>query len=131
MKLIVKIAFLLVIMAAASTFIPSYLMRGINELRQRNIPEVQELAKRQKEDTLRDQELQRLLAIKENQQKEKAQRLAHEKQQAWYAWYSKREEKGCDNWQSDRHMVECTNKKMDLKSEFKKVWNSQHRLSQK
>jgi len=125
MKLIVRLAFLLVIMAAASAFIPSYLIQGINELRQRNIPEVQEKSKRQKEDTLRDQERQRLLAIKEG-----AKRLDFKKQQAWYGWYNKREEKGCDNWQSDRHMVECTNKKMDLKSEFETAWNSQHNLYQ-
>ena len=131
MKLILKIIFFLVIMAAFSAFIPSYLMRGINEVVHRNSFQAQDQVKRQKEDTLRGQEIQRLLAIKENQQKEKAQRLAHEKHQAYQAWYKKKEPKGCDNWQTDKHMVECTNHKMDSKVAFEKVWNAQQNAIQK
>lgn len=131
MKLILRIIFLLVILAAFSAFIPSYFMRGINEVVHRNSFQAQDQVKKQKIAKLRDKKQQKLLDIKEKQETEKAQRLDMRKQQTWYAWYNEKVPKGCDNWQSDRHMVECINHKMDSKVAFEKVWNSQQNAIQK
>ncbi len=119
------------ILATSAAFIPSYLMQGINELMQRNPFQVQERIKSQKVAKLRDKEQQKLLNIKEKQETEKAQRLDLRKQQTWSAWYNERAPKGCDNWQSDRHMVECINHKMDSKVAFEKVWNVQQNAIKK
>jgi len=130
MNLVIKIALgvilAVVIMGISAALIEFYAEQEMQESLQRQ----QNRIKQQHEAKLRDQKIQRLLTIKENEKKAEDQRSARAKQQAWYAWYNKRESKGCDNWQSDRHMVECINKKMDLKSEFETVWNSQHNLYQ-
>ena len=135
MKLVIKIALgvvlAFVIMGTAAALIEMYAIQEMNESIKRKAIQEQERIKKQKETLLREQERKRLLSIKEQQQKEKARRIAWKKQQAWYAWYEKREPKGCKNWQSERHMVDCTNKKMDLKGQFEKVWNSQHNQTQK
>jgi len=126
LKLLARILFVLLFLAGSAAYIHFYFIPILGDPLQRNALLEQNRVKNKKEAKLSNEESQRLLTIKE-----KSERLNFEKQQAWYAWYRKREEKGCDNWQSDRHMVECINKKMDLKSEFEKVWNSQHSLSQK
>jgi len=135
MNLVIKIALgvilAFVIMGVSAALIEFYAEQEMQESLQRQQKQKQNRIKQQHEAKLRDRKIQRLLAIKENQKKAKEQRLFREKHQAWYAWYNKREPKGCDNWQSDRHMVECINKKMDLKSEFNKTWNLQLNLSRK
>lgn len=40
--------------------------------------------------------------------------------QAFHAWYQ--EPEGCNNWQSDRHMVECVQHKMTAKSKFRTTY---------
>lgn len=39
---------------------------------------------------------------------------------AWARFYKPMP--GCDNWQSDTHMVECQNHKLRAKSEFEQKW---------
>lgn len=39
---------------------------------------------------------------------------------AWNQFY--KEPRGCNNWQSDQHMVECQNSKMRAKVEFDRKW---------
>jgi len=135
MNLVIKIALgvilAVVIMGISAALIEFYAVQEMQESLQRQQKQKQNRIKQKHEAKLRDQKIQRLLTIKENEKKAEAQRSAREKQQAWYSWYNKREPKGCDNWKSDRHMVECINKKMDLKSKFETVWNSQHNLPQK
>jgi len=135
MNLVIKIALGIIlafsILGISVSLIEMYAIQEMNESLQRKALLEQAKIKKQQEAKLREKESQRLFAIKEQQKKEKAQRLAWRKQQTWYTWYKENEPEGCDNWQSDRHMVECINKKMDLKSEFEKVWHSQHSLSQK
>jgi len=132
MNLVIKIALgvilAVVIMGISAALIEFYAEQEMQESLQRQQKQKQNRIKQQHEAKLRDQKIQRLLTIKENKKKAEAQRSAREKQQAWYAWYNEREPSGCENWQSDRHMVECINKKMDLKNEFKIVWNSHNKI---
>jgi len=39
---------------------------------------------------------------------------------AWDQFYQ--EPRGCDNWQSDQHMVECLSLKSHAKAEFERKW---------
>ncbi|MNG32139.1 hypothetical protein D3C84_1180800 [compost metagenome] len=39
---------------------------------------------------------------------------------AWERYY--RAPRGCDNWQSDSHMVECQNHQLRAKREFEQKW---------
>lgn len=39
---------------------------------------------------------------------------------AWDKFYQ--EPRGCDNWQSDQHMVECLSLKSHAKAEFQRKW---------
>lgn len=41
---------------------------------------------------------------------------------AFSDWY--KEPDGCDQWQSDRHMVDCVQHKMTAKSEFRTIYKS-------
>mgnify|MGYP000417925460 CR=1 FL=1 len=133
MNLVIKIALgvilAVVIMGISAALIEFYAIQEMQESLVRQQKQKQARIKQQHEAKLRDHKIQRLLAIKENKKKAETQRIVREKQQAWYVWYNKREPKGCDNWQSDRHMVECINKKMDLKSEFNKMWGLQRNIS--
>ena len=52
-----------------------------------------------------------------------AKAAAESKQQhdaAWANYYQ--QPKGCDQWKSDAHMVECVNHKMRAKKEFEAKW---------
>lgn len=40
--------------------------------------------------------------------------------EAWEQYY--KPARGCDNWQSDSHMVECQNHKLRAKREFEQKW---------
>ncbi len=140
MNLITKIALGIVlafmIMATAAAYIKYQTTQEINEaIRKQDILE-QERVNRELEAELQLQERQRLLAIKEKQEKaalllKEARRLAIKKKQDWQNWYNKKNPKDCNDLQSDRHMVECINTKMELKSEFELVWNSQIQSAKK
>lgn len=54
-------------------------------------------------------------------QRQLAQLRAQQKDQAWMRWYQ--EPKGCDDWESEKHMVECINHKMRAKKEFERLWD--------
>jgi hypothetical protein len=41
---------------------------------------------------------------------------------AWNQFYQ--EPRGCDNWQSDQHMVECLSLKSHAKTEFERKWSA-------
>ncbi len=47
-------------------------------------------------------------------------RIEHEKDLAFFSWYKAPE--GCDQWESDREMVECTNNSMRARRDFEKLW---------
>jgi hypothetical protein len=52
-----------------------------------------------------------------------AQAAAMSKQrhdEAWSIYY--KPQQGCDNWESDAHMVKCVNHKMRAKEEFERKW---------
>ena len=48
------------------------------------------------------------------------QQLAASKNRAWSEWYH--EPAGCDQWQSDTHMVECVNARMRARRAFEQEW---------
>ena len=129
MKLIVKIALgvvmTFILIATAYSLIETFAIQKLNKSFQHRAILQKERIIKQKEDKIKAQEQQRFLNIRKNQKIKEAQRLAWKKKQAWYAWYNEREPEGCDNWQSERHMVECINHKMDSKVKFEKMWHSQ------
>ena len=47
--------------------------------------------------------------------------LEHTKDQAWFKYY--KEPKDCQVYQSDDHMVECTNKRIRAKRKFEALWS--------
>ncbi|WP_422462918.1 MULTISPECIES: restriction endonuclease [unclassified Endozoicomonas] len=55
-----------------------------------------------------------LLEIQANREQEQA------RANAWKAWYQM--PRGCDDWLSEEHMIECINQKMRAKREFEQLW---------
>lgn len=63
-----------------------------------------------------DPKLQQLLL--EQRRKREQER---DKNKAWLEWYN--EPVGCDNWQSESHMVECSNHKRRARVVFDRLWS--------
>ena len=86
-----------------------------------------EFADRQQE-RIREREYLRMEAERRKREQQQAdarqrrpdQLRAQQKDQAWTRWYQ--EPQGCDNWESEKHMVECINHKMRAKKEFERLW---------
>ncbi|MFC5698895.1 hypothetical protein ACFPU0_25575 [Pseudomonas sp. GCM10022186] len=78
---------------------------------------------RQHQQTMSEQEARRQSAI-DAQRAVEAQRARVDQQRqrdaAWESFYKPM--RGCDNWQSDSHMVECQNHKLHAKREFEQKW---------
>jgi hypothetical protein len=56
----------------------------------------------------------------EAQRQRRAQKLAWEKEKAWFKWY--KEPPGCSSWEEQSDMVRCTNDKMRKKQQFERLW---------
>ena len=57
---------------------------------------------------------------KSSLERRRAKELEEVKVQAWADWY--KVPWGCDDWDSNKHMVECINHKMDAKEQFEQLW---------
>lgn len=83
----------------------------------------QQTLQRQHRQTMSTDETQRQAAI-DSQRAVAAQRARIDEQRqrdtAWESFYKPM--RGCDNWQSDAHMVECQNHKLRAKREFEQKW---------
>ena len=66
-----------------------------------------------------EKEIQKQLKIIEIARKKE---LEHNKDQAWFKYY--KEPKDCQVYQSDEHMVECTNKRIRAKRKFEVLWSN-------
>ena len=66
-----------------------------------------------------EKEIQKQLKIIENAHKKELER---NKDQAWFKYY--KGSKDCQVYQSDEHMVECTNKRIRAKRKFEKLWSN-------
>ena len=78
---------------------------------------------RQHRQTMSSEEAKRQAAA-DSRQAVEAQRARIDEQRqhdaAWESFYKPM--RGCDNWQSDSHMVECQNHKLRAKREFEQKW---------
>ncbi|MDH4564098.1 hypothetical protein [Pseudomonas sp. BN411] len=78
---------------------------------------------RQHRQTMSSEEAKRQAAA-DSRRAVEAQRARIDEQRqhdaAWESFYKPM--RGCDNWQSDSHMVECQNHKLRAKREFEQKW---------
>lgn len=80
----------------------------------------------------RQQQVAQAAATTQQLQREKMAKAAEEvrlsaererrRKAAWNQFYQ--DPRGCDNWQSDQHMVECLSLKSHAKAEFERKWSA-------
>ncbi|MOA05070.1 hypothetical protein D3C78_1246510 [compost metagenome] len=99
----------------------------IENMSQRQVAHAQAaLQQLQQQNTQRQHQLQSSQRAQRQQDDYDAQvmKAAAESQRqhdaAWEAFY--KQPRGCDNWQSDSHMVECQNDRLRAKREFEQKW---------
>lgn len=135
MGMIIKIALGLilgyVVIFAANIALTKYAFDQVTESTNKMLQQQQVKIKQQQQQQkvkIRQQQQKRLyekrhkeeLARLETQKKQQERQLAITKDRAWFKWY--KEPKGCNSWESDDHMIECTNHKIRAKKQFNIMW---------
>lgn len=93
-------------------------LRVITKIRPAPVKPKVEQAPKRKTVPKRDHDLKLQQLLLEQRRKRDKER---DKNKAWLEWYN--EPVGCDNWQSESHMVECSNHKRRARVVFDKLWS--------